>query len=198
MMKKLLITGFDPFGDYTMNPSWEAVQALPDVIGNLKLTKLMLPNIYGLEGRMVLEKAAEMQPDYILMTGMNSGSRRIILNAAALNLRDALLADNMGRQPWHEPVVAGAPAAYFSTIDVHRIYKKLRVEKLPVELGYSAGGYVCNDVFYTVLHHFADTEVKAGFVHVPIMPRMVWDDSIARPLEETIEVLTRVIEEIED
>lgn len=195
-MKKLLITGFDPFGDYTLNPSWEAVQALPDEVGGFALTKLMLPNIYGLEIKMTLEKAQEVQPDYILLTGMNSGSRRIILNAAALNLRDALIADNLGRQPWNEPVVAGAPAAYFSTVDVHRIYKKLRCEKLPVELGYSAGGYVCNDVFYALLHHYAGSNVQVGFVHVPILPQMVWDDSIARPLEETVAVLRRIIEEL--
>lgn len=172
---------------------------MPGVIGNAELTKLLLPNIYGLEGRMVLEKAAELKPDYILMTGMNSGSRRLILNVAALNLRDALLADNMGRQPWQEPVVAEGPAAYFSTIDMHRIYKKLRSEKQPVELGYGAGGYVCNDVFYTVLHHYAVQnigKVQAGFVHVPILPQMVWDDSLARPLEETTAVLRRIIEEI--
>lgn len=73
MMRKLLLTGFDPFAHYNINPSWEAVKALPDVIGNFAVAKLMLPNIYGTAGRLLVEEAERIKPDVILMTGMDSG-----------------------------------------------------------------------------------------------------------------------------
>ena len=75
MMKKLLLTGFDPFAHYNINPSWEAVKALPEVIGSFSVHNMLLPNIYGTAGRMLLEEAERLKPDVILMTGMDSGSR---------------------------------------------------------------------------------------------------------------------------
>ena len=120
MMKKLLLTGFDPFAHYNINPSWEAVRALPDNIGSFAVTRLMLPNIYETAGRLLIEEAERVQPDIILMTGMDSGSTRLHADCVAVNLRDALLEDNKGLMPWGEPVVPGAPAAYFATIPVHK------------------------------------------------------------------------------
>lgn len=189
-----MITGFDPFGKYSINPSWEAVRTLPDKIGDFEVAKLRLLNIYGTEAKKVLQQAELLQPDCILLTGMNSGSSRLVLNTVAVNLRDALIEDNLGHKPWHEPVVKGAPAAYFSTVDVHRIFKELRREHYPVELGYSCGGYICNDVFYSLLHHYVGKDIKIGFVHVPLLPEMVWDETMARPLEETVAVLKKMIE----
>ena len=72
MIKKLLLTGFDPFAHYNINPSWEAVSALPDNIGSFAVTRLMLPNIYETAGRLLIEEAERVQPDVILMTGMDS------------------------------------------------------------------------------------------------------------------------------
>ncbi len=193
LMKKLLLTGFDPFAHYQINPSWEAVRALPDVIGDFAVSRLLLPNIYGLAGRMALEEAERLQPDVILLTGMDSGSDRLHVDTVAVNLRDALLEDNLGRRPWDEPVVPGGPAAYFASIPAHALVRRLRAEGEHVRLGYTVGGYVCNDVFYLVAHHFAGTSVKVGFVHVPILPQMVFDDRLALPLEKSAASLERII-----
>lgn len=195
-MKKMLITGFDPFGKYSMNPSWQAVQALPDRVGEYELTRLLLLNIYGSEFKKIAQAAAELQPDCILMLGMHSSSTKIILDTVAINLRDALIEDNLGHKPWNEPILAGGPAAYFATADMHTLVKKLRREGLPVEIGYSAGAYICNEVFYMALHTYRQSSIKIGFVHVPLLPEMVWDESMARPLAETVAVLQRIIEEI--
>lgn len=195
-MKKMLITGFDPFGKYSVNPSWQAVQALPDRIGEYELAKLMLLNIYGSEFKKIAQAASELQPDCILMLGMHSSSTKIILDTVAINLRDALIEDNLGHKPWNEPILAGGPTAYFATVDMHTLVKKLRREGLPVEIGYSAGAYICNEVFYMALHTYSQSGIKIGFVHVPLLPEMVWDESMARPLEETVAVLKRIIEEI--
>ena len=198
MMKKLLLTGFDPFAHYNINPSWEAVRALPDNIGSFAVTRLMLPNIYGTAGRLLIEEAERVQPDVILMTGMDSGSTRLHADCVAVNLRDALLEDNKGLMPWGEPVVPGAPAAYFATIPVHELVTRLQKAGCSVHLGYCTGGYVCNDIFYMALHHFSGTNVKAGFVHVPLLPQMVFDESLALPLDETVKILRQIIETLSD
>ena len=197
-MKKLLLTGFDPFAHYNINPSWEAVRALPDNIGSFAVTRLMLPNIYETAGRLLIEEAERVQPDVILMTGMDSGSTRLHADCVAVNLRDALLEDNKGLMPWGEPVVPGAPAAYFATIPVHKLVTRLQKAGYPVHLGYCTGGYVCNDIFYMALHHFSGTNVKTGFVHVPLLPQMVFDESLALPLDETAKILRQIIETLSD
>lgn len=195
-MRKLLITGFDPFGKYTINPSWQAVQLLPEQIGDFQLHKLLLLNIYGSEFQKVAQAVTKLQPDCLLMLGMNSGSTEIILDTVAINLKDALIEDNLGKKPWNEPIVKNGPAAYFATLDVHALVKRLRREKLPVAIGYSSGAYICNEVFYLALHAYHASKMKTGFIHVPLMPEMVWDESLARPLKETAEILKKIIEAI--
>ena len=188
-MKSLLLTAFDPFAHYTLNPSWEAVKALPETINNYHIHKLRLPNIFNLAPRLLLE-----EPDVILLTGMNSGSTDVEINLAALNIKDAFIEDNMGRRPWNEPILADAPAAYFATIPVHEIVRSLRAQKLPVQLEFASGGYVCNEIFYRAAHAYAGTTTKVGFVHVPLLPEMVFDERLARPLEETSAILKAIIE----
>ncbi len=193
-MYKLLITGFDPFGHYQINPSWEVVKTLPDKIGTFSLTKLILPNIYGLETRMLLEKAQEIEPDIILMLGMDSGTTKVHIDTVAINIQDALMEDNMGRRPWNKPIIENGPAAYFATIPAHELVQQLQKEGLHVHLGYSSGGYVCNDVFYSVAHKFNNTNTKFGFIHIPLLPQMVWDEKEALPLEQSLKIVTRIIE----
>ncbi len=195
-MKTLLITGFDPFAHYIINPSWKAVKALPDTINNYQLHKLMLPNIYGLGARMLLEEATKVKPDVILMCGMNSASTRLELNFAALNIRDAFLEDNMGRRPWGVPIVESGPAAYLATIPVHDIVKKLRAKRHPLDLAFSSGGFVCNDVFYLAAHAYSGTTTRIGFVHVPLLPEMVMNEALALPLEKTVATLQAIIGEL--
>ena len=146
--------------------------------------------------RLLLEEAQRVQPDVILMTGMNSGTTKIDINLAALNIKDALIEDNMGRRPWNEPILADAPAAYFATIPVHEIVRSLRAQKLPVQLEFASGGYVCNEIFYRAAHAYAGTTTKVGFVHVPLLPEMVFDERLARPLEETSAILKAIIERL--
>lgn len=195
-MKKLLLTAFDPFAHYQINPSWEAIKSLPEVIADYQIYKILLPNIYGLAANILLEKAADLKPDIILMTGMNSASVKLELNLTALNIRDALIEDNLGKKPWNEPIIANAPAAYFSTIPVHDIFKKMCLKGLPVHLAYACGAYVCNDIFYSALHEYSKTSTLVGFVHVPLLPQMVFDENMALPLDKTVETLSAIIESI--
>ena len=192
--KKLLITGFDPFGGESVNPSWEAVKQLPDRIGAFSLTKLQIPTQFGVAARTVLASAQALQPDVILSVGQAGGRDSITPEVIGINLREASIADNAGIKPQNEPVVQGGPAAYFSTLPVRRMVSAVKDIGIPCKLSYSAGAFVCNDTLYTLLHRFDGTQVRVGFIHVPFLPGQAKDGVPSLPLEKICQALTTAIE----
>ena len=182
--KKLLITGFDPFGGESINPSWEAVKALPETIGLWKLTKLLVPTVCGMAGESVVAAAKELRPDVVLCVGQAGGRAAVTPELVAINLRYGRIADNAGVSPMDEPVVPDGPAAYFSTLPVRAMAQAITDAGLPGQVSYTAGAFVCNDLLYTVLHHFADTAVRAAFVHVPFLPQQAAEGVPSMTLEE--------------
>lgn len=174
--KKLLITGFDPFGGETINASWEAVRQLPDRIGDYDLYKLQIPTIFGQGAELILKEAERIQPDVILSVGQ-AGKRAVITpELVALNLREARIPDNSGVQPVNVPVIANGPAAYFATAPVRDMVTAIRDAGISAELSCHAGTFVCNDVFYTLSHRFQNSETRVGFIHVPVLPAQAGDD----------------------
>lgn len=190
-MGKLLITGFDAFGGENINPSWLAVEKLPPRIGDHMLCKLAIPTVFGEAARMVLEAAEEFQPDVILCVGLAGGRDAVTPERIAVNIRDARIPDNAGSQPRGEFVVPGAPAAYFATVPVEKMAQVVRDAQVPGAVSNTAGTYVCNDVMYTLLHRYAGTAVKVGFIHVPRLPEQ---GSPNLPLEQTVKGLEAAIE----
>ena len=193
MSKKLLITGFDPFGGDAINPSWEAVRLLPDRIGEYDITKLEIPTIFGAGAKKVLDIAAELKPDVIICVGQAGGRMSITPEVIGINLREARIPDNTGNQPLNTPIVADAPAAYFSTIPIRKMVEYINEEGIPASLSYSAGAFVCNDLLYTLLNHYAGTSTLAGFIHVPYLPEQAGDKFFSLPLEKICAALTAAI-----
>jgi len=193
-MKQLLITGFDPFGGTSVNPSWEAVCLLPETIGSFRLTKLQLPTIFEEAAQQVLTAAHKLQPDVILCLGLAGGRRTVTPELVAINLRDARIPDNAGNQPINCPVVDGGPAAYFATVPVRGMVKAVQSAGIPCSISYSAGAYVCNDVFYTLLHHFNGTATKVGFIHIPALPEQSAECRPSMCLDQIVRALTTAIE----
>ena len=193
-MKKLLITGFDPFGGESRNPSREAVLALPAVIGDYTLTKLEIPTVFGLAAETVLRAAADLRPDAILCVGQAGGRAAITPEVVAINLRDASIPDNHGNQPRNTPVVENAPAAYFSTLPVRHMVEAVKAACVPCALSYSAGAFVCNDLLYTLLHRYDGTDVRVGFVHIPYLPEQAGEGVASLPLDEAVRGLTAAIQ----
>lgn len=193
MMKKLLITGFDPFGGERVNPSWEAVRRLPDRIGNVHITKRQIPTVFGLAGQTVLQAAAELGPDVILCVGQAGGRKAVTPEVIGINLREARIPDNAGVQLTNVPVAEDGPAAYFATVPVRDMVAAIQQENLPAALSYSAGTFVCNDVLYTLLHHFAGSETKAGFIHVPFLPEQAGENVPSLPLADIVRALSAAI-----
>lgn len=190
MKRKLLITGFDPFGGASINPAWEAVKLLPDTIADFEVHKLEIPTVFGLATEKVLEKAAEIRPDVILCIGQAGGRGSVTPERIGVNIRDAKISDNAGNQPVGQFVAEEGPAAYFATVPVMAMEEAIRKESLPGQVSNSAGAFVCNDTLYGLLHHYAGTEVKVGFIHVPWLPEQ---GSPSMPLEKTAAALEAAI-----
>ena len=189
MKKKLLITGFEPFGRDTINPSWEAVSRLEDTIGDYELTKLRLPVVFGAAAERALDTARELGPDAILCIGQAGGRSAVTPEVVAINLRDASMEDNAGNRPMDEPVVPEGPAAYFASVPVRKIADAVRGKGISCALSYSAGAYVCNDLFYTLRHHYEGTKTRTGFIHVPCLPEQAKDQAPCMPLDTIVQAL---------
>ena len=172
MSKRLLITGFDPFGNSSINPSWMAVEQLPDQIGDFAVCKLGLPTVFGKAADLVLKSAADFHPDVILCIGLAGGRDAITPERIAVNIRDARIADNEGNQPSGSRIAEDGPAAYFATVPVEKMALAIRDAQIPASVSNSAGTFVCNDTLYTLLHHFAGTKTRVGFIHVPNIPEI--------------------------
>lgn len=193
-MKKLLITGFEPFDGETVNPSWEAVSLLPEQIGEYALTKLCVPVVFGEAAKRVLLAAQELCPDTILCIGQAGGRNTITPELVGINLRHATIPDNAGNKPTDEPIIDGGNAAYFSTLPVRKIREAVSKSGLPSQVSYSAGAYVCNDLLYTLLAHYENTTTKVGFIHVPYCAEQNKTPSL--PLQEIVKALRIAIENI--
>lgn len=185
----LLITSFEPFGGETENASTLAVNVLPDTIGPWRLHKAVLPVEFGIAGERVVALIEEIGAKVILCVGQARGRGTVTPELAALNLKQARIPDNAGRSPQYEPVVPGAREAYFSTLPVAAMADAISAAGIPAALSSSAGLYVCNDLYYRVLHHFHNTGVRAAFIHVPAASGTVSMDSAtaARALTLAIE-----------
>ena len=191
MEQVLLITGFDPFGGATVNPSWEAVERLPERIGNWKLCKLQIPTVFGLAAEAALRKAQEVNPTAILCLGVAVGRSAVTPERIGINVRSARIPDNRGNQPSEEPVIPGGPDGLFSTMNVSAMAAAIEKLGLPGTVSNTAGTFVCNDTLYALLHHYRDSSVKVGFIHVPQLPQQ---GSPSLPLEDTLRAVTAAIQ----
>lgn len=193
-MKRMIITGFEPFGGESINPSWEIVKALPDVVGDYELTKLCVPVVFGVAAELVLERAGDIQPDVILSIGQAGGRSAITPELVAINLRHASIPDNAGNKPSDEPIIPGGETAYFSPLPVRRMTEAISASGVSAQLSYTMGTYVCNDLTYILLSHFQDSETRVGFIHVPYCTEQGKEPSMA--ISGMIEAIKTAIEAI--
>jgi pyroglutamyl-peptidase len=173
-----LVTAFEPFGGEAINPSQEALARLdPALLGGVELRRVVLPVAFGKGAERLRAAVFEHRPGVIICLGQAGGRAEITPERVALNLDDARAPDNEGAQPVDAPVVPGGPAAYFSTLPIKAIVAALRAKGVPASVSLSAGSFVCNHVFYALMH-LLSTELpgaRGGFVHVPCLPEQVLD-----------------------
>ncbi|MFL6658026.1 MAG: pyroglutamyl-peptidase I, partial [Massilia sp.] len=171
-MKTILLTGFEPFNKETINPAWEAVRALDGWVGpGFVVQALQLPCVFG-EARRAMDAAiAHHRPAVVIAVGQAGGRCDLSVERVAINVDDAPIPDNAQRQLVDEAIVPGGPAAYFSTLPIKAIVAALRAKGLPASVSQTAGTFVCNHVFYGLMHTTAGMKLRAGFIHIPYLPQ---------------------------
>jgi pyroglutamyl-peptidase len=199
---KILVSGFDPFGGETINPSIEAVKRLPDTINGVEIIKLEIPTVIG-KSIDVLSQAVEKHlPDVVLSVGQAGGRSDITVERIAINIDDCRIKDNEGNQPIDEPIVIDGPDAYFLTLPIKSIVSNLQSQGIPASVSNSAGTFICNHVAYGMAH-LAKTKypnMKTGFIHIPFIPEQVLNKSNmpSLPLDRIIKALEMVIQTISE
>lgn len=170
----VLLTGFEPFDRETVNPSWEAVRALDGWCqGGAVVHARRIPCVFGVALRALDAAIEELQPQLVVGVGQAGGRSELMPERVAINVDDGRIGDNAGHQPIDQPVVAGAPAAYFSTLPIKAMVRDLRAAGIPAAVSNSAGTFVCNHLFFGLMHRAATRPVpgmRAGFIHVPYLP----------------------------
>ncbi len=190
---KSLVTGFAPFGGDAINPSYEAVRRLPARVGNVDVVTAELPTSFARAPRVLRGLIVREQPDIVLCVGLAADRMAISVERVAVNLCDARIADNDGSRPRNKSVIARAPAAYFSTLPVVEAVAGLTRVGIRAELSLSAGAFVCNHVFYGLMHAAAKNRRirSAGFVHVPGLPAANADAALGE-LVRALQIVLRV------
>ncbi|HPF16267.1 MAG TPA: pyroglutamyl-peptidase I [Thermotogota bacterium] len=171
-MKKILITGFEPFDKEKINPSEEILKQIDQELYPCHIHTRLLPVTVNEAGEMVKEAIESIQPDYLLSLGLSGRISQIALERIAVNLVDARIPDNNGDQPEDMIINTQGPVAYWSSLPIRTLEKNLKAKGLPIYLSYSAGTYICNYVMYTALDYIEEKELKtkSGFIHVPFLP----------------------------
>ena len=195
---KALVTGFEPFGGETINASLEAVRLLPAQFGGIVVVTAELPTSYARSLTALEAAIMRTKPDIVLCVGQAGDRAALCVERIAVNVQDAEITDNDGAKPIDAPVVPGGPAAYLATLPVRAALAALQAEKLPVQLSMSAGTFVCNHVFYGLMHLAAARghPFRAGLLHVPRLPQQAPDgktphmalDDIVRGILVVLEV----------
>ncbi|MBO5047278.1 MAG: pyroglutamyl-peptidase I [Clostridia bacterium] len=194
-MKKILITGFEPFGEDTRNPSGEAVERLIASDG-YELRKLILPVTWKTAFPKIREVWDEWQPDGLLMVGLAAGAKTIRIERVGINLcgmtkdNDGLYANGSADTPTEAPVVEGAPDGYFTTYNERAIASALAAAEIPAKYSYSAGAYICNYLLFSSLDKCKKehSDMKIGFIHLPYAEGQR-EDFPTLPLETMVSAL---------
>jgi len=171
-MRHILVTGFEPFGGETINPSWEVVKQLEGmIIDDCRVVTRQLPCVFG-ESLTVLNAAIdELNPAVVIAVGQAGGRVDITVERVGINVDDARIPDNRGQQPIDVAIVPDGPAAWFSSLPIKAMVAAMREKGIPASVSQTAGTFVCNHVMYGLLHKICENaEMKGGFIHIPYLP----------------------------
>ncbi|EKB1964403.1 pyroglutamyl-peptidase I [Vibrio parahaemolyticus] len=175
-MKKVLITGFEPFGGDAINPALEAVKRLEETSldgGIIVTCQVPVTRFESISA--VIDAIEAHQPDCVITVGQATGRAAITPERVAINVDDFRIPDNGGNQPIDEPIIEHGPDAYFSSLPIKRIAQTLQESGIPCQVSNSAGTFVCNHLFYGVQHYLRGKSIRHGFVHIPLLPEQVTD-----------------------
>ena len=191
-MTKVLLTGFEPFGKATLNPSGEIVKQ----ISGDNIVTAILPVAYAQSAEALLTLIEQHNPDVVISLGQAEGRTHVSPERIAINLDDARLADNEGVIRNDVPIVVGGPVAYESTLPIKEFVKAVNDAGVPAAISLSAGAFLCNHIFYVAQDHFKGTKVRSGFVHVPLMDEQAGEfpGLPTMPLDQMVKAVRTMLE----
>jgi pyroglutamyl-peptidase len=195
----VLLTGFDAFAGDSENPSLLIARAIDgEVIAGRRVVGAALPTVFAMALGELDALIDTHRPALVLALGQAGGRAEISLERVAINLIDARIKDNAGEQPVDMAVVDGAPNAYFSTLPLKAMLKRLHEAQIPAALSHTAGTFVCNQVFFGLAHRLAKAHrrTRGGFVHVPYLPEQAarYPGAPSLPLATMIDAVRLCIE----
>lgn len=165
-MKRVLLTGFEPFNNATLNPSKEVVEKTNH---RSIVAKEVLPVVFSKAAKRLIELIEEVKPEVVIALGQAEGRPQINLERVAINYMQGQIADNEGVFALSGEITKDAPAAYFSTLPLELISQSLTAVKIPVAISLSAGSFLCNHIFYSMQHHLHGKGARSGFIHLPLI-----------------------------
>ncbi|MBT2587558.1 pyroglutamyl-peptidase I [Arthrobacter sp. ISL-95] len=194
----ILLTGFEPFGEDKVNPSWLAAQGARELLAEegMAVEAVELPCVFGESAAALTDAITRLNPDIVVCTGLAGGRGRVSLERVAINCDDARIPDNKGQRPIDEEVIPGGPAAYFSSLPIKAALRNLQIAGIKGEVSQTAGTYVCNHIFYALMHSLASKPgIRGGFVHLPYLPEQLPEGSTtpSMPLEAMTEGIAVVV-----
>ena len=191
-MTKVLLTGFEPFGKASLNPSGEIVKQ----ISGENIVTAILPVAYEQSAKALLALIEQHKPDVVISLGQAEGRTQITPERIAINLDDARLADNQGVMRNDVPIRVGGPVAYESTLPIKEFVEAIKAIEVPAAVSLSAGAFLCNHIFYVAQNKFAGTQVRSGFVHVPLMDEQAGEfpGLPTMPLDQMVKAVRAMLE----
>ena len=165
-MERILLTGFEPFHNSSLNPSQEIIKRISH---HSLVAKEVLPVTFGESAKKLNTLIDLYQPSVVVSLGQAEGRKEITPERIAINLDDARIPDNAGNSPKERTIFTGGPDAYFTTLPIKKLVERLVDNGIPSAISLSAGTFVCNHIFYAMQHHCASKDIKSGFIHLPLM-----------------------------
>ncbi|MFS0674173.1 pyroglutamyl-peptidase I [Ornithinibacillus sp. 179-J 7C1 HS] len=168
-MKKLLLTGFEPFLEFPINPTTDiAITLNGEVIGKYEVIGEVLSVDFHKSGKQLLGLIEKHDPDAVVSLGLAGGRNCITPERVAINCNDGPV-DNNGHKPNGEKIFEDGPDAYFSKLPIYEIVSRLEEAGYPAKISNTAGAYLCNNVMYHSLHYLNEKELDrpSGFIHIP-------------------------------
>ena len=194
--RKVLLTGFEPFGGETMNPSAEIARLLHGAsVAGHEVVGALLPCVFGAAITELRKQIRVTKPVLVICVGQAGGRADITPERVAINVDDARIADNAGRRPVDKAIAPKGPAAYWSTLPIKALVAALRAKEIPASVSQTAGTFVCNHVFYGLMHELrGQKQVRGGFIHVPFLPEQAKSGQASLPLETMVAGVVLAIE----
>jgi len=196
MFKKVLLTGFEPFGGASFNPSGAVVQEIAEHgIDGIEIVTAILPVEFKRSAVILVDLISSHKPDVVISLGQAEGRDFIGLEQVAINLADGRIADNVGVKLVNQPINVSAVDGYFSTLPIRAIVDAISALGISAKVSYSAGTFICNEIFFTAQSFLQDSTVISGFIHLPLATNQAaeFPGLLTMPIEDQVAAIRAAI-----